>query len=111
MENGGLDLCTGSVYCVLCTVYWICVLDLCTVYCVLDLCTVYRTRTAVVPMDPLRVPPQCTGDVLLLCYEPYGAVKVPPQRTAVRLSGVVLPATAPTARRCCCRYVRCVCVL
>jgi hypothetical protein len=32
-------LCTGSVY---------------TVYCVLDLCTVYRTRTAVVPMDPLR---------------------------------------------------------
>ena len=115
MDRGrGLDLCTGSVYwiCVLCTVYWICILDLCTVYCVLDLCTVYRTRTAVVPMDPLRVPPQCTGDVLLLCYEPpYGAVKVPPQRTAVRLSGVFLPATAPTARRCCCRYVRCVCVL
>ena len=71
----GLDLCTGSVY-------WI---------CVLDLCTVYRTAVpvpvqlySVVPMDPLRVPPQRTGDVLPLWVRPYGAVKVPPQRTYSR---------------------------
>ena len=56
-------------------VYWICVLVLCTVQ--------LYSRTAVVPMDPLRVPPQRTGDVLPLWVRLlYGAVKVPPQRTA-----------------------------
>ena len=76
MDRGrGLDLCTGSVYwiCVLCTVYWICVL--CTVPVQLYSCSPYGSAESA-PAAYGRRP----------AYG-YGAVKVPPQRTAVPLRG------------------------